>query len=39
MLPATRAAIDGFYRPHNTRLEALLGWQLGTAWGAAVAPH
>jgi len=39
MLPATRAAIDGFYRPHNTRLEALLGWQPGTAWGAAVAPH
>ena len=32
MLAETRALAEAFYRPHNERLGAMLGWPAGTAW-------
>ena len=34
---ATRAAVEAFYRPYNTKLEKLLGWAPGEAWGTPTA--
>ena len=37
LLNSTRALAEAFYRPHNERLGALLGWPQGAAWPISTA--